>query len=84
MLQSMGMQRVGYHGVAELNWSLNHFAVQQKLMQHCKSIVLQFTKETPEIYAHLSPQGCNQPSVECKPRVCPELLNCRAGEHPKV
>ena len=30
--------------------SLNHFAVHQKLTQHCKSTILQFKKKTRILY----------------------------------
>ena len=41
VLQSMGLQRVRYSWVTELNWWLIHFVVQQKLTQHRKAIILQ-------------------------------------------
>ena len=41
VLWFMGSQRVGHNGVTELNWLLIHFAIQQKLTQHCKSTIYQ-------------------------------------------
>ena len=46
MLQSMELQRVGHDWATEQpHVHLNHFAVYQKLTEHCKSTILQFFKK---------------------------------------
>ena len=48
VLLSLGLQRVRYNWVTELNWIEwpIHFIAQQKLTQHCKATISQFFKKS--------------------------------------